>query len=80
MDNFTSSQVPRSANSSEIVSGRSKPASDGRLKTGHFEKGEWHRRNSSTHFLLMETDGDESTQDGEYSGDITTTFDRIVTA
>jgi hypothetical protein len=61
-----------------IVSGRSKPASDGRLKTSHFEKGKVRRTDSSTFTLLTETDRGERTQDGRDSGDNIITFGRIV--
>jgi YD repeat-containing protein len=62
------------------VSGRSKPASDGRLKTGHFERGKSRRRFSSTFYLLTETDHGEPTRNGECSSDTPAPCAAMVTA
>ena len=64
----------------DAVSGQSKPASRGEIKSSHFEKLKVRRTGSSTHPWLTETCHGESAQDGEDALDSTAAFDAMVPA
>ena len=62
------------------VSGHSKPATRGEMKTSHFERRRLRRRGASTRTWLTEAVYGESTFDGGYSLDPTALFDALVPA
>jgi putative SOS response-associated peptidase YedK len=64
----------------ESVSGRSKPASEGRLKTSHFEETQTRRLGSGADLWPQEPDHGESAQDGRQRNHSYTPSSRLVPA